>query len=242
MGLTFSISPTIDKYTARILELKGIAKTLLGFIVADFAHVSGAFKNQTTLTEAVDCTRLSIAFRDLQYFDILTQKISHCVDLHEALLTSTSNSIASEKTNEESETPDHASFIFKLNHLQVIAIANEYTQIASSIATAIKNHHHDQPENSVDSRNLFTHTSKINEALNRMMQTLGIMLQERLAEAPINASIAEQMMKISDFYTMESERYILCWLVKNLTGHPTDLLSAYSIQDFGHVEKKIELF
>ena len=243
--LVLSVLPGIDKYKHRMSEIKNAIREILDTAMIDFLMVNTVFKKYNQYAEpsidASDAARISLSIIELQYMDIFSQKLHHIIALQEAL----GENPSIDQSGQGHTIYDHANFIFKLNQLQAIVAGYDFTLTV----TDLKNGLHELHDHIIEITRLdfhesdyFKHLQQIEEQLFVLVKTLREMADERIAESPIAHPAKTQVTKITNLYSMASERYVLLWLSNNLNGQPEDLIEAYKLDGFSRKEEEIELF
>ncbi len=210
-NLQLSIHPGIEKYRSAIAEIKTCLYNLL-----DTAQWAGSSMKKHEL--------MTMPVKELQYLDILSQKLSHVMTLNDALLR---KETVEEKRCQTCQPPcDHANFIFKLNALQVKTARQDFESMAAGLQKAA----------------LVSYTDSIQEQLRSLSARLEAIMVQRLAESPRHGCVSAPGKQMAALYTMESERYVLQWLIDHWQGESKALMQAYQQQGFGNERQEVELF
>ncbi len=162
--------------------------------------------------------------KELQYMDIFSQKLHHVVDLNEALLSTEQS--AEEACHTCSTSCNHTHFVFRLNDLQVKAAAYDFTSAMADLA----------------GEELLKNIQHIQELMESLSARLEAMACQRGAASPHGPCAGRVSTAISQIYTMESERYILQWLIDHPKDEAKDVIASYQQQGFGNKKQTIELF
>jgi hypothetical protein len=242
--LRLLVMPDVIKYHAQMENAANMMHRVKDMALIDFMMVSSVFKKYREAQAMPDtddsAKQLSLSVTELQYIDILSQKLEHITRLNEAIRKA-DNSIVAIQPNE-----DQAGFIFKLNYLQVLVASEEFLSNAINLRNHLRNlHDHIVVVTQLDfeERDYFRHFHEIELSLKVIRQIVKEMTEERLYEAPISACAMDgQLPIISKIYTMTSERFVLRWLFEHPLASEDELLSSYQQDGYDHGQDEIELF
>jgi hypothetical protein len=240
--LRLSVCPGIEKYVNRMQQIKEKINGVIEMAMIDFIMVSSVFKryNQFIDPAVPDeevARRVSHSVTELQYMDFFSQKFNHTILLNQHLIDADGNSV---------QSYDHAGFIFRLNFMQAIVASDEFLVYVNSLKKNLSTlHDHIVSVTKLDFHvsTYFRHMNEIEERLKEIKAILNEIQNERLREVPAaTVRIDEEMRKISDLYTMTSERFVLLWLLKNITAEADELLIGYKQEGYEALHEEIDIF
>ena len=187
----------------------------LSLATRDFLQVHSLYRNcygSSNIALKREIVQSGMA-EDLQYIDILKQKIEHVADLHEQAVW------------DDTLLPLSGA-IFKVNAFQLKLADFDFLKTVESIQAKILGLRHliwsPATIQSLDDAH-FTHTVKVSEVMQSVSSRLLAMAVQYL---PPDAGSLH--LPISSTYSMESERFVLQWFVHNYEhADYGDLLQAY---------------
>jgi hypothetical protein len=150
---------------------------------------------------------------DLQYVDILKQKTEHVLALHRKLADDTSFQALS-------------GAILKLNLYQIRLADFDFNCTVETIQSKIKSLRQmitDTLGAESMNKEYFRHTFSVSGA----MQKAGAQLLSIVSQCVLLPASDLMTLPISSLYSMESERFVLRWVVENRCGSYDDLLREY---------------
>jgi cell fate (sporulation/competence/biofilm development) regulator YmcA (YheA/YmcA/DUF963 family) len=239
-----SAHPSIQKYKHRMDDIKSTIQWIVEVAMIDFLMVSSVFTKYkqaaTSSSTEEEPSKISNSVRALQYMDIFSQKLTHITKLNEAL----DEASLQAPSAAEDRPCDHANFIFKLNHLQSLVAGYDFTLSVSDIKKDLHDlHSHivEVTQLNFNKSDYFKRIKQIDEQIEKLIILLREMARDRIVESPIHPSVNKQVFKITNLYTMSSERYVLLWLLDNLEAEAHEIMDAYKkIAD--KREEEVELF
>jgi hypothetical protein len=160
----------------------------------------------------------------LQIFDIITQRLQHLVDTHEKVVCLCNDDVFK------------ASFL-RLQDFQFSIIAFDLFGVLSFIDSGLRGVEEPRDASTLRSTNA-THLAglfkKIKNALNQNTRDSGF-----VKSIPLTTP---QIAICTNLYTMESERVVLDWCLKNPSGEFRELLKVYESWLINYNDSSIELF
>ena len=239
--LLFYIKPEVKQYLTRLELVKVKLKYILDIALIDFMMVSSVFKKYNQFVDPSmsneDALMVALSVKELQYMDTFSQKLNHIIQLNQIVVEGQDSSV--------NLTTDHAGFIFKLNFLQATVAAHEFLTNAADLRKNLDSlHDHIISVTGLDfhESQYFQHLREVEEKISLTKSILSEVYLERYRESPISVSgIENEVRKISDLYTMASERFVLRWLLKHNYAPEEELLEDYKEEAYG-TEEEIDLF
>lgn len=207
-------------------------KTVILIAAPDFAEVNGMLKvyyeNRCKADSALLKefplleNKLDRLVSNLQYMDILTQRVEHLILIHVGL-------------KEKSDDPGLKESLFHLHVFQSMTIELDLLKSIKAIITIIEelqNHFSEIGKIDLQSHKYFTNTTVITAILSDTILSLSVAGGE-IRHLPIPPLSPRQIQVLNAHYTMESERVVLNWFLESMPrGRWEDL--------FHHYESAIE--
>jgi hypothetical protein len=214
---------------------------VLDIALIDFMMVSSIFKKYNQFSDpsvpGSEAARVSASVKELQYMDVFSQKLNHIAVLNQLTLEASPSC--------DNRMPDHAGFIFKLNHAQASVAADEFLHHTEDLRRNLHDLHDDITAiTGLDfhASQCFSHLGQLRETTDAIKALLAEIQVERYRQSPISvAHIEQEMRKISDLYAMAGERFVLQWVLKHFDSPIDDLLDDYNNEGYG-TEQEIDLF
>jgi hypothetical protein len=160
----------------------------------------------------------------LQYLDILTQRIQHLIDTHKRVMTLYIDSLFKN------------SFLH-LQYFQFSIIIFDLFEAVSVLETHLSHHEGGARESTSVFPNKQGMAAMASQIERSLLKHVG---DTRWIGMPALTVMQTQLCR--QFYTMESERVVLDWYLRNSTGHFGELLKAYQSWQRGSRNTAIELF
>jgi hypothetical protein len=202
-----------DAYIEQLQEFHRIT-------TGEFSKAMAIFNSRSLKTLPADISS------GLQYMDVLTQRIQHLVDTHEQVMALRIGRMFKK------------SFLH-LQYLQFSIIVFELFHSLSLLETSLLTDKVDQ--NTQEATGVFANKQRVTDLAARI--ETGLLRQiGAIHWAGIPALTAKQIQVCLQLYTMESERVVLNWYLKNSTGHVSELLRAYQAWQHNSNNTTIELF
>ena len=238
--IPFCVWPEVKHYSPWMVKCNMDVDKVLEVAMVDFLMVSSIFKKFSEAMDepliAMESKNISISVKELQYMDAFSQKLNHIMDL---------NKMLEERSREPGHKTDHAGFIFKLNYLQAVVARNDFR----FTVTDLKKNLHELHDHIIEVTKLdfnekayFKHFDEVMEGMDWLIANLKEMMEKRLKESPLDPAVKQEVVAVSDFYSMDSERYVLVWLSNHPEGDEEEIIKLYEGDGFNRVEEEIELF
>jgi hypothetical protein len=174
-------------------------------ILKEFYNESGAFIDKDKLETILESLDQIIV--DLQFHDIIRQKLEHIQKIHTVLLVELENGISDvNKTQYVVILPE----VCKLNVEQLKLINEEYQTHSESIKSALQEGGgHGVPSLEAfafDFRDTFNHTKSFIDTLENIIKSLNIMVGDVVKDRDENT--IDKVMSMRMFYSMATEREV----------------------------------
>ena len=243
--LLLTVKPGVHQYVGRMDEVKTLIADVLDVALIDFLMVSSVFKKYNQFANpdmpSEDAIRVSECVKELQYMDVFSQKLNHIISLNDVI-----HDAARANGNNQTEQGDQAGFILKLNYCQALVAAYEFQLNAEDLRQNL----YDLHDHIIDVTGLdyqesvyFKHQEEVKEKLMAINNMLDAIQHERYHEAPIAAAGVEGLVgKISNIYSMASERFVLVWLIKHTEITVEELLKQYMRKGFDKAVEETDIF
>lgn len=171
----------------------------------EFYNESGAFVDKVKLESLLESLNQIIV--DLQFHDIIRQKLEHIEEIHASLLKEL------EKSPTDLNSTEYAVIlpeICRLNVAQLHFISDEYQSHSGSIKHALQKgvgHRISSLENFVfDFSDTFNHTNSFSETIENIINSLKIVGDEEVGDR--RDDVFDKVLKIKGLYSMRTEREV----------------------------------
>lgn len=218
---------TLENINAKLAETISMASS-------DFLETCNLLKNCNVKTDQLK-EQISAAVRELQHIDFLRQKLGHARDLHIELLPGQEPKMIG--IDDEKKYASHA-LIFKINYYQLLAAHEDYTKVVSSVLGTIRKIKEHNVLLISFNAPVFSNRFQIDDNFRDLNESLNQLMQKYYCNPDFDWSWVTS--QISTRYTMESERVVLQWCLKNTDGVPDeDFIYHYKTSN---LDASIELF
>ena len=177
-------------------------------------------------------SKIETVVRNLQFMDVLTQRVEHLILVHTSLEVNNDN-------------PGFNEAFFHLHVFQSMTIELDLLKAVNTINATLeilKQHMMEVGNICYPDWKYFRNTSTIKEILNSTISLLTVAGGE-IKHLPIPALTIGQIQMLNAVYTMESERVVLKWFLEAMpTGTREDLLHHYESAIHNLEVEKTELF
>jgi hypothetical protein len=192
--------------------------SMLDVILPDFLEITQIFHERGvsvfTSTEDLDNSYATVV-RELQYYDVLQQKMQHIKRIH--LMLADNVSKPEKRVRTEGETN-----IVGLNHLQFRVSCQECLSSIDTIKSVLQDNEVKQGYVGPDSREVFRFSSMIL----KYSTNIGTIFQqaEQLVQGYAHADLEQNRLAVESTYSMHSERVVLAAYATRPGVHEAEFL------------------
>jgi hypothetical protein len=185
---------------------------------------------------------IAMAITEMQRIDVFVQKMTHIRNAHQYAF--------GEAIDDSALTTMQQCYlrclIHRLNSLQTVAATVDFSEILKALAVHLEKLFPVAGDRRNSAETYFPGSYTILEALDRLARAFTTLAHACLPPVPVDAELYHEVNTLASMYSMESERFVLRWLLENEADMDGQLCEAYRhahwMPQEAEAECEIELF